>query len=463
MNQIPFRDQHRCAVATPRLSRLVKIPRRRFDSTKLTALLALVQCCLTLAAAAAALPEASVSSVSLAEGNTGNTAFDFTVTLSAASSEEVTVAYATSPGTATESSDYAAASGTLTFAPGDLSKTITVMVSGDTRYEADETFKMILSDPVGATLGTSEGIGTITNDDALPVLTIADVAVSEGDSGTVNAVFTVTLAPASGQDVTVNYAAADVTATVGSDYVANSGLLSFTAGQTTQTISVAVNGDTLNELNETFKVALSNPAGATLARMEATGTIENDDALPTLSIADVTVTEGNSGTVNAVFTVTLAPASGQDVTVNYAASDVTATVGSDYVANSGLLSFTAGQTIQTVTVVVNGDTLNELNETFKVALSNPAGATLARTEATGTIENDDPLPTLSIAGVTVTEGNSGTVNAVFTVTLAPASAQDVTVDYATTNVTAAVGIDYLAGSGALSFPPAKLLRLSRSR
>ena len=127
------------------------------------------------------------------------------------------MAYATAPGTATESSDYAAASGTLIFAPGDLSKTITVMVSGDTLYEADETFKMILSDPVGATLVTSQGIGTITNDDALPVLTIADVAVSEGDSGSVNVVFTVTLAPASGQDVTVNYAVADVTATVGSD------------------------------------------------------------------------------------------------------------------------------------------------------------------------------------------------------------------------------------------------------
>ena len=245
--------------------------------------------------------------------------------------------------------------------------------------------------------------------------------------------------------------------------MANSGLLSFTAGQTTQTISVVVNGDTLNEVNETFKVALSDPEGATLARTEATGTIENDDALPSLSIADVTVTEGNSGTVNAVFTVTLAPVSGQDVTVNYAAADVTAAVGSDYVANNGLLSFTAGQTTQTISVVVNGDTLNEVNETFKVALSNPAGATLTRTEATGTIENDDPLPTLSIAGVTVVEGNSGTVNAVFTVTLAPASAQDVTVDYATTNVTAAVGIDYLAGSGALSFPPAKRLRLSRSR
>ena len=124
------------------------------------------------------------------------------------------------------------------------------------------------------------------------------MTVTEGNSGTTTAAFTVTLSAASPQTVTVNYATANGTATAGSDYVAQTGTLSFTAGQTSKTISVTVNGDTTVEPNETFFVNLSSPSGATIADAQGQGTITNDDsaALPTLSINDVTVTEGNSGT-----------------------------------------------------------------------------------------------------------------------------------------------------------------------
>ena len=340
------------------------------------------------------------------------------MTLSAASTSTVTASYATANGTATAGSDYVAQTGTLSFTAGQTSKTITVTVNGDTMVEPDETFVVDLSTPSGATLADAQGQGTITNDDtaALPTLSINDVTVAEGNSGTTTASFTVTLSAASTSTVTASYATANGTATAGSDYVAQTGTLSFTAGQTSKTISVTVNGDTTVEPNETFIVNLSSPSGATLADAQGQGTITNDDtaALPTLSINDVTVAEGNSGTTTASFTVTLSAASTSTVTASYATADGTATAGSDYVARTGTLTFTAGQTSRTISVTVNGDTTVEPNETFFVNLSTPSGATIADAQGQGTITNDDtatapagtePVAWINAVGVAV-NGNS---------------------------------------------------------
>ena len=136
----------------------------------------------------------------------------------------------------------------------------------------------------------------------------------------------------------------------------------------------------------------------------------SSSSTPSLSIGDVSVNEGQSGSTNATFTVALSAASSQTVTVNYATANGTATAGSDYTAASGTLTFTAGQTSKTVTVPVAGDTAIESNETFTVNLTGPTNATLADGQAVGTILNDD-FPTLSIGDVTVNEGNSGTTNA----------------------------------------------------
>ena len=261
-------------------------------------------------------------------------------------------------------------------------------------------------------------------------LSINNVTVGEGNSGTTTAVFTVTLSPARTTTVTVNYATANGTATAGSDYVAQAGILTFTAGQTSKTVAILVNGDTSVEPNETFLVNLSVPVGATIADGQGQGTITNDDAggLPAISINNVTVTEGNSGTTNAVLTVTLSQTSTSTVTVNYATANGTATAGSDYVAQSGTLTFTAGQTSKTVTVAVNGDTSVEPNETFVVNLSAPVGATIADSQGVGTINNDDgtgqlpqPVVWTSAVGATVSAnsltktaatawGNSGAVS-----------------------------------------------------
>ncbi len=125
-----------------------------------------------------------------------------------------------------------------------------------------------------------------------PALSIGDVSVTEGNSGTSTATFTVTLSAAASSAVTVNYATANGTATAGSDYVAASGTLTFAAGTTTRTLPVTVNGDTTGEANETFHVNLSAASGATLADAQGIGTIVNDDSVPTLSINDISATEG---------------------------------------------------------------------------------------------------------------------------------------------------------------------------
>ena len=400
-----------------------------------------------------AAPTLSVNDIIVTEGNSATLNATFTVTLSAVSGQAVTVNYATANGSAVEPNDFASSTGTLTFAPGEITKTILVAVKGDVLDEVNESFNVNLSTPVNATIADGVGLGTLTDDDASPTLTINDVTVIEGNTGTVNATFTVTLSAESGQAVTVNYATANGTAIQPADYASNIGTLTFAPGETTKTFTVVVNGDTLDEINEAFNVNLSTPVNATIADGTGVGTITDDDASPTLTINDMTVTEGNTGTVNATFTVMLSAESGQAVTVNYATASGTAVQPDDYASSSGTLFFASGETTKTITVVVKGDALDELNESFSVSLSTPMNATIADGIGVGTITDDDATPTLSINDVTVTEGDTGTVDATFTVTLSTASGQTISVNYATTAGTAAQTSDYAAVSGAMTFAP----------
>lgn len=294
----------------------------------------------------------------------------------------------------------------------------------------------------------------VTGGAPLPSLSISDASATEGDAGTTTATFTVTLSAAATSAVTVNYATADVTATAGSDYSAIGGALTFAIGETSKTLSVAISGDTTVEPNETFALTLSGASGATLADPLGQGTIANDDlvappppppppVLPTLSIGDLSLTEGNAGTTLASFTVTLSAAAASAVTVNYATADGTATDGSDYVAGSGMLSYAIGETTKTVAFTINGDTLVEADETFTVTLSAASGATIANASGQAIITNDDivvvppppvppVLPTLSIDNTSVQEGGSArSVPATFTVTLSAPAATPVTVTVST--------------------------------
>src|SRR5262249_24336024 len=153
-------------------------------------------------------------------------------------------------------------------------------------------------------------------------ISINDITVPEGNSGTANANFTVTVTPFSGQTVTVSYSTADGSGIAGVDYVSTNGVLTFAPGVATQTISVPVIANTMNETNKNFLVNLSNPSNATIGDGQGLCTITNDDALPSITINDVTVSEGDTGaSTSAVFNVRLSAISSQTVTVNYATAD----------------------------------------------------------------------------------------------------------------------------------------------
>ncbi|MBV6814665.1 putative Ig domain-containing protein [Xanthomonas campestris pv. passiflorae] len=323
----------------------------------------------------------------------------YTVALSQPSPSALSIGFNVG-GTATNGTDYATINSPLVIAAGQTSGTITVNPTPDTTVEPDETVVISLNAGSGYTVGSpNSATGTILNDD-LPGLSINDVSVNEGNAGTTNATFTVSLsAPAGAGGVSFDLATADGTATAGVDYAASSLTRTIPAGSSSATFTVLVNGDTLAEPDETFFVNVSNVTGATVSDGQGLGTIVNDDAQPALSIDDVSVNEGNSGTTTATFTVSLSAASGQTVTVNYATADGTATAGSDYVARSGTLSFAPGVTAQGVAVTVNGDTAVEPNETFSVGLSGASNATIARATGTGTILNDDAVVTVSPASL----------------------------------------------------------------
>ena len=358
--------------------------------------------------------------------------------------------YATANGTATSGSDYVAASGVLTFAPGMTSVAIPITVIGDTNAEADETVLVTLSGATNVTIADSQGVLTITNDD-LPQLTINNSSVTEPSSGSATATFTITLTSPNAQTVSVGYATANGTATSGTDYTATSGTLTFSPGTTTRSINVTALGDLLDEANETFAVNLSNPVNAAIATAQGTGTIVDDDSPPSISIGDVSVTEGNTATKTASLNVTLSAAGGRTVTVNFATANGTATAGSDYLARTGTLTFAPGVTSQPVVVTVNGDALNEANETVLVALSGATNASISDSQGVLSITNDDALPSITIGDGSSTEGNSGTKTVTLTLTLSAPSGRTVTVNYATANGTASSSSDYAGQSGTVTF------------
>ena len=214
----------------------------------------------------------AIGNASAAEG--GNLVF--TVTRSGITTNAVSVNYATASGTATSGSDFTAASGTLSFAANETSKTITVATTNDTTVESSETFTVGLSGASSnATITDASGTGTITDNDIAPAnLAIGNASAAEG----ANIVFTVTRSGNTATAVSVNYATAGGTATSGSDFTAASGTLSFAANETSKTITVATTNDTTVESSETFTVGLSGASSnATITDASGTGTITDND------------------------------------------------------------------------------------------------------------------------------------------------------------------------------------------
>jgi len=224
---------------------------------------------------AADTPIVNVGNASATEGHTGTSPATVTVSLTQASSQPVSVSFSTANGTAS-ASDYQATSGTVTFNPGETSRTLTVLINGDRAGEANETFSVNLSSATGgATLGDATGAVTIVDDEAR--VTIGDVTKNEGNTNTTPFAFAVTLSAATDIPVTMNFTTADYQATAADDYIAQTGSLTFKPGETTKTITIAVRGDRKVEFGEMFFVNLSNVSGGFSSDWSGVGLIRNDD------------------------------------------------------------------------------------------------------------------------------------------------------------------------------------------
>ena len=312
--------------------------------------------------------------------------FEFVVQLASPSNREVTIAYVSMDDTigahpADEVDDFAAhVSGTLTFSPGETAKTVSITLVDDDVYEFDETLTLELSNPENAYFRDSSGNVT---DEATVTLTITDetdkpnisIGSGSGEEGTDTSItFAVSLSNQSERDVTLDFATANDTATAGSDYTATSGTVTFTNLSTSETISVPISDDSLDEFDETFFVNLSNADEGNILVEQGTGTITDDDPLANLSIGDVTVNE-SAGV--ATLTVSLSPESGKQVTVAYStAADggatYPATSGDDFTATTGMLTFAPGETSKQLTVPMVEDDASKYDEPLPQRISRSA-------------------------------------------------------------------------------------------
>lgn len=349
-----------------------------------------------------ALPTISVDDVTVTEPATGTLQGNFNVRLSSPSAQTVTASFAPAPNTAFYNSDFFMTNfGTVTFQPGETLQTVQFFVFSDAVSETTENFFINLSNPSNATIADSQGICTINESSTpppTPAISIDNETVVEGNAGSTIAFFGVTLSNVSNQTVSVGYVTANGTAvsgtqTSGADYQSKTGTLTFQPGETSQVITVEVWGDNALESDETFNVNLWNQVNATLADGQGIATITNDDAeqpQPAVSISDVTLTEGNSGTTNAVFTVSLSTHSAQPLAVNYSATDEGGVDHEeDFTSVSGQLIFPSGETSKTIEVPVLGDTEPEGDEIFSVNLSNAINCSIADYQGLGTIVDDD--------------------------------------------------------------------------
>lgn len=450
----------------------------------------------------------SISDASIKEGSNGQTPLVFPVTLSGPQSAPVQVEYKTVDGTATSASgDYLGTSGDqiLTFNPGETSKSITVLINGDTSYESDEQFqiqivraqRMDTTGPVNLQLSQPSVFGTIINDDPIPSISISDYNPGpnqvEGDPAT----FIVSLSNPSQNTVTVQWRtdtsltfqampagdAATPAPFPNANFVMNNGTLTFQPGVTSQVIKVQTLANHLDQSDTTFWVDLSNAAFARISDSRGYGIIRDSDPLVSASIAPVTpiggpfntqVTEDPSSPKYVSFNVTLSSVSGKTVTINYATSPGTAVEavysGSgdlpDYEgipnpntpADQQQLTFLPGETVKTITVKVNPDKPDASAPTDETFFVNLIGANNANIAANPPAESNHVTVTIKQPVVPVTdagpwsvffsqsnydvqEPTSGTATANITLERTPGSSQAVVVFY-TTDGTATAGSDY---------------------
>ncbi len=367
----------------------------------------------------------SVADVSAEEGED----LTFTVALSPPSTETVTVDWATSGGTATSGTDFTAGAGTLTFTAGDTEQTVTVSTTEDMTEEDHETFTVTLSNATAAAISGATATGVIWNDDGTSatdpvwstVMTVAETMFRGhgyadpeyfGDAGTFGSlsdndfehlsatyeVYHVEVHPVDGVSFRVDSAGLpeDHTLTLEIDGHAfpfedrrDASSASYWEWDVPEDLI-----DITNDLPIGDRVVVCLRRGAQVCPTTVPSA---------LSVADVSAEEGE----DLIFTVELSPASTETVTVDWATLGGTATSGTDFTAGSGTLTFAAGDTEKTFTVLTTDDSTEEDDETFTVTLSNPTNASISDATATGTIENNDGTSTTDpVWSATMTAGDT---------------------------------------------------------
>jgi Calx-beta domain/Bacterial Ig domain/Bacterial Ig-like domain/RTX calcium-binding nonapeptide repeat (4 copies) len=388
---------------------------------------------------------------------------DFVIVLDKPSTDAVTLSWATADGTAVSTQDYGARSGTVGFAPGETVRTVSVPITDDTVAEGDEIFSLVLSAPVGATLGQASAVARIVANDgtavSTPVISVEHTVANES-TGYVDVVFR--LSAPSGQQVSVNYSDAYIDSYQDYNYSSFGGTLVFAPGETAKTVRYVIVDDTAAEPAESFYVKLATPVNALIGTPEALVTIApNDDATgtPNVRIDPISVDE-RAGV--AIFTVVLDRPSVDPVVLSYSTASGTATAGSDFTAVTGTVVFVPGETSQQIVVPVLDDTVNEPDEFFSLQLTAPANAALAQSSAVARITASDgstvATPVVNAESVVVDEG-TGYVEIVFR--LSAPSTQQISVRY-NDYYTGLIYQDYsYGGGGTLVFAPGEITKTVR--
>ena len=383
-------------------------------------------------------PTVSINGSNASEGSNSATAV---ISLSSASGKVITVDYlAFEANSAKAIEDFIPVSSSITFAPGEIQKTIAIDLVNDTIREASESFDISLGNIINAVASVNDTVSIVIEDDDLPpTIAISDASVLE-DVGSINV--TVSLSNVSSETISVDVDTLNGSAISGIDYTEYSNTLIFNPGETSKSVTLSILADTLDEFDESFNVVISNPSNASIANESAKVTIIDSDLAPAISlVAPVSINEGQ----NAEYAITLSKISAKDISFDYEVSGVSS---NDVLVTSGSVNIPAGSQTASFVVTSLEDNLIEANEVIEISLNNAQnvqiGSSTYRTQLINTT-----VAKINISDVSVNESAG---SASLTISLSATPDEKVEVDYKTsTQSTASALQDYTPVSGTLVF------------
>lgn len=409
---------------------------------------------------AALPPTVSVGDVDVQRPATGSVVADVPVTLSRASTSTVTMTYTTKDGSATAAhGDYVPATGSLSFAPGQTAQTVPVTVNGAAPTPSATTFTLTVGSLAGAVSADSSGklfLNTPFLPSSVSVSDAATPATTNGSAANLSFTLSATPAPYPGQPVTVKAVTVDGSALAGSgDYTPVSTTVTLSSSAPVQQVTVPVLHMPSAGATKTLGLALSSPTGgAVIGDTSGLGTVyTTTPPLPAISVADTWLLRPTSGTVGAVFTVSLSRPSTTSIPFSYAAVPGSGTTAADFTAVSGSTSFAAGQTSTTITVPVNGSATASGINTVVLNLSRQSGATMADPAGKAYLVSPLSHDFVSVLPAAAWVSPAVDTKVLVPVVLAAASPRTVSMTAATANGTGLAGTDYTASSATVTFPP----------